>query len=279
MSDIESIVGRYLNITVDGRAYRIFYEEAGSGIPLFCLHTAGADSRQFRHMLNDPELTAKYRVVAFDLPWHGRSTPPQQWWEDRYLLTADHYMAITKAVWDAIGVQRPIVAGCSMGGAIVLKAAFDHQDEIRGILGLETTAAGHGRYNDFLHHPAVHGGELCATYTYGLNAPSSPEAAKRENWWYYAQSGPGVYRGDIHFYCNDWDAWDDLGRIDTTKCKVALLSGEYDYSATPQMTEDVHKAIPGSYFKLMQGMGHFPMIENYPDFKPYLMDALAHIGD
>ncbi len=35
MSDIESIVGRYLNITVDGRAYRIFYEEAGSGIPLF----------------------------------------------------------------------------------------------------------------------------------------------------------------------------------------------------------------------------------------------------
>ena len=99
-----------------------------------------------------------------------------------------------------------------MGGAIVLRAAFDHQDEIRGILGLETTAAGHGRYNDFLHHPAVHGGELCATYTYGLNAPSSPEASKRENWWYYAQSGPGVYRGDIHFYCNDWDAWDELGR-------------------------------------------------------------------
>ena len=92
MSDIESIVGRYVNITVDGRAYRIFYEEAGSGIPLFCLHTAGADSRQFRHMLNDPDLTAKYHVVAFDLPWHGRSTPPQQWWEDRYLLTADHYM-------------------------------------------------------------------------------------------------------------------------------------------------------------------------------------------
>lgn len=62
MSEIEAIVGRYVNITVDGLDYRIFYEEAGSGIPLFCLHTAGADSRQYRHMLNDADLTANYRI-------------------------------------------------------------------------------------------------------------------------------------------------------------------------------------------------------------------------
>ena len=46
MSELEAIIGRYVNIEVDGRDYRIFFEEAGSGIPLFCLHTAGADSRQ-----------------------------------------------------------------------------------------------------------------------------------------------------------------------------------------------------------------------------------------
>ena len=27
----------------------------------------------------------------------------------------------------------------------------------------------------------------------------------------------------------------------------------------------------------MKGMGHFPMIENYPDFRPYLLDALEHV--
>ena len=66
--------------------------------------------------------------------------------------------------------------GCSMGGAIVLKVAAEFQDELAGIVGLESSAYAPGRYNELLHHPAIHGGELAASYTYGLNAPSSPEA-------------------------------------------------------------------------------------------------------
>jgi hypothetical protein len=50
---IEPIIGRYLNLTIDGRRQRIYFEEAGSGIPLVCLHTAGADGRQWRHLLTD----------------------------------------------------------------------------------------------------------------------------------------------------------------------------------------------------------------------------------
>ena len=60
--NFENIVGRYLSITVDDEVFRIYAEESGEGIPLICLHTAGSDSRQFRHMLNDKEFTKKYRV-------------------------------------------------------------------------------------------------------------------------------------------------------------------------------------------------------------------------
>jgi len=80
LTEFEPIVGRYMPATFDGVDYRIYVEEAGSGVPLLCLHTAGADSRQFRHVLNDPEVTGRFRVVAFDLPWHGRSNPPADWW-------------------------------------------------------------------------------------------------------------------------------------------------------------------------------------------------------
>ena len=76
----EDIVGRYLNITSNGFAFRIFYEEAWECVPLICLHTAGTDSRQFRHVLNDPDVTSKCRVIAFDMPYHGRSNPPDDWW-------------------------------------------------------------------------------------------------------------------------------------------------------------------------------------------------------
>jgi hypothetical protein len=46
--EFEPIVGRYLSVDIGGAAYRINVEEAGQGVPLLCLHTAGADSRQYR---------------------------------------------------------------------------------------------------------------------------------------------------------------------------------------------------------------------------------------
>jgi pimeloyl-ACP methyl ester carboxylesterase len=278
MPDFEPIAGRYISIDIAGERHRIFIEEAGKGIPLFCLHTAGNDSRQFRHMMNDKAITDRFRVVAFDMPFHGRSTPPNGWWLKKFRLTTKSYLGIIRAVWKALDLDRPLVLGCSMGGAIVLKVAAEYQDDIRGIIGLESSAHAPGRYNEFLHHPAIHGGELCASYTYGLISPYSPEVNRRENWWYYSQSGPGVYQGDVHFYSNDWDAREDIKRIDTKRCKVALLTGEYDYSCTPAMTELVASAIPGARYRMMKGMGHFPMIENYPDFRPYLLEALDHVS-
>jgi pimeloyl-ACP methyl ester carboxylesterase len=278
MPDFEPISGRYFSVEIDGKSHRIYLDEAGRGIPLLCLHTAGADARQFRHVMNDDAVTARFRVIAFDMPYHGRSTPPSGWWLKQYRLTTALYLEMIRAVWQALGLDRPVVMGCSMGGAIVLKLASDYQDELRGIVGLESSAYAPGRYNEFLHHPAIHGGELCASYTYGLNSPFSPEESRRENWWYYSQSGPGVYQGDVHFYSNDWDGRADIKRIDTGRCRVALLTGEYDYSCTPEMTQAVAAAIPGARYTLMSRMGHFPMIENYPGFRSFLLDALDHVA-
>jgi pimeloyl-ACP methyl ester carboxylesterase len=278
MPEFEPIIGRYFSVTIGGAEQRVFVEEAGRGIPLLCLHTAGADSRQYRHVLNDAGVTDRFRVLAFDLPYHGRSPPPDGWWLKKYRLTTASYLEVIRAVWLALRLERPVVMGCSMGGAIVLKIAAEFQDELTGIIGLETSAYAPGRYNEFLHHPAVHGGELCASYTYGLNSPLSPEAGRRENWWYYSQSGPGVYQGDVYFYSLDWDAREEVKRIDTSRCKVALLTGEYDYSCTPAMSEAVAAAIPSSRLTIMKGMGHFPMIENYPEFRPHLLAALEHVA-
>jgi pimeloyl-ACP methyl ester carboxylesterase len=275
---IEPIVGRYVNLESGGEAHRIFFEEAGDGIPLLCLHTAGADSRQYRHLLNDPAVTDRYRVIAFDMPYHGRTNPPDGWWHRTFLLTTHAYVGIIRAVWQALDLTCPVVLGCSMGGAIVLKLAADYPQELRGIVGLESSAYAPGRFNDYLHHPAVHGGELVASYTYGLCAPNSPEPSARENWWYYSQSGPGVYAGDVHYYSNDWDGREDITRIDTRTCKVSLLTGEYDYSCTPDMTRAVAKAIPGSRLVIMKGIGHFPMIENYPVFREFLLPELEYMA-
>src|SRR5580765_1301819 len=154
MPDLEPIIGRYLKLRIAELSFRIYFEEAGAGIPLLCLHTAGADSRQFRHLLNDPDVTSRYRVIAFDVPYHGRSNPPDGWWLHKYLLTTTWYLELVRAMWTALELERPVVIGCSMGGAIVLKLAAEYHQELCGIIGLESSAFAPGRYNDYLHHPA-----------------------------------------------------------------------------------------------------------------------------
>src|SRR5690606_18662733 len=73
-TEFEPIIGRYLRLELLGREHRLYIEEAGQGIPLLCLHTAGSDTRQYRALMNEPEILKNFRVIAFDLPWHGKSS-------------------------------------------------------------------------------------------------------------------------------------------------------------------------------------------------------------
>jgi pimeloyl-ACP methyl ester carboxylesterase len=125
---IEPIIGQYVTVTVAGRTQRIYFECAGQGRPVLCLHTAGADTRQWRHVMNDAGITAQNRIIAFDMPWHGKSLPPEGFQTEEYLLTTDAYMETVLAVVAALGLERPVLAGCSMGGRIALQLAALHAD-------------------------------------------------------------------------------------------------------------------------------------------------------
>src|SRR4029079_14539374 len=61
---LEPMVGRYVRLEIEGVPHRIYFEEAGQGIPLVCLHTAGADNRQYRHLLSQSVVTPMLRRVA-----------------------------------------------------------------------------------------------------------------------------------------------------------------------------------------------------------------------
>jgi pimeloyl-ACP methyl ester carboxylesterase len=74
--------------------------------------------------------------------------------------------------------------------------------------------------------------------------------------------------------------WDLLGReeeIDTGRCPVYLLTGEYDYACTAEESATTAAAIPGANFTRMEGIGHFPMTENYPMFREYLLPVLREL--
>ncbi|MEM1306817.1 MAG: alpha/beta hydrolase [Pseudomonadota bacterium] len=275
---LDQAVGRYAHIDIGGRAHRIYFEEAGQGIPLLCLHTAGADARQYRHLLEDPDITQHYRVIAFDMPWHGKSNPPDGFEREAYALTTAGYTELILAVADALALERPVLMGCSIGGRIVLNIAADHAERFRALIGLESAAFQAPWYDtDWLNRPDVHGGEVCAALISGLVPPTAPSTNRAEILWHYKQGGPGIFKGDLYFYRVDGDLRPKLAEIDTAICPLYLLTGEYDYSCTPGDTRAAAAEIAGAQVTIMEKLGHFPMAEDPPRFKAYLMPVLDAI--
>ncbi len=275
---LEPIVGRYVHMPILGETCRVYFEEAGQGIPLVCLHTAGADSRQFRHLMCDEEVTRRFRVLAFDMPWHGKSYPPEGWQDNEYRLTTQRYVATILAFCDALALERPVAMGCSIGGRIVLELAHAHGERFRALIGLEAADFQAPWYDtDWLHRSDVHGGEVCAALVSGLIAPQSPAVHRYETLWQYMQGGPGIFKGDLYFYRVDGDLRGRLGGIDTARCPLYLLTGEYDFSCSPEDTLRTAASIPGAQVTIMKEVGHFPMSENPAQFRGYLLPVLQEI--
>jgi len=274
-------VGRYVHVPIDGHEYRIYYETAGQGIPLLLQHTAGAHSVQWRHLFERPEITDRFQLIAYDLPFHGKSIPPVSapWWEQEYRLTGDFLRQVPVRLADALGLVDPAFMGCSVGGLLAIDLALHHADVFSAVIALEG-ALHIGSTTDELDgffHPQV-SNMTKARMMEGLCAPTAPLPYIKEVSQTYASGWPPVFIGDLHYYLMDYDLRERAHEIDTAQCAVHILNGEYDYSGTIDKGLAAHAAIAGSTHCAMSGIGHFPMAEDPERFMPYLMPVLDEIA-
>ncbi|MDG2113820.1 MAG: alpha/beta fold hydrolase, partial [Actinomycetota bacterium] len=155
----DSPVGRYVHLDLDGHDHRIYYEEAGTGIPMLLQHTAGSHGTQWRHLFENPAITDRFRLIAYDLPFHGKSVPPvgRRWWEEQYKLTGEFLRSIPLQLSDALGLDRPAFMGCSVGGLLALDLAAKHPESFRAVISVEGALHIGGDWHglDGFWHPQV----------------------------------------------------------------------------------------------------------------------------
>ena len=146
MARYDKAQGRYLYLFVADVEYRVYYEETGSGIPVLLQHTAGVDGRQWRHLLEDEEITADFRLIAYDLPFHGKSLPPisERWWAEDYRLTQKFLTDFILGFANALELDRPVFLGASLSGYVAVDLALRHPEEFRAIIGCEVSNQLHG---------------------------------------------------------------------------------------------------------------------------------------
>jgi pimeloyl-ACP methyl ester carboxylesterase len=274
---LADVTGRYLYLEVMGVEYRVYFEEAGQGVPVVLQHTAGCDGRQWRHVLEDTDFTSRYHFIVADLPFHGRSLPPesQEWWTEEYTLHQDFFLAFHVALVEALGLQRPIYAGCSMGGHLAPDLALHHPGLFRAAIGFEAALQSHGieRLLPWFYHPRISNDSKPALM-HTACAPQSPERYKRETTYIYSQGAPSVFKGDLNYYVVEHDLTEDAKKIDTSQTALFILNGEYDWSATPALGEALAAEVPGASFTAMEGLGHFALSENPELFKQYFLPVL-----
>ncbi|CAB3967888.1 3-oxoacyl-ACP reductase [Burkholderia cenocepacia] len=110
---------------------RLHHYEAGEGRPVVFIHGSGPGASGFSNFKhNVPAFAAAgYRAIVVDLPGYGQSSKPSD-----VAYTLDFFVGALHAQLTALGIGLAVLLGNSLGGAIALKYALDHPDEVDGLI-------------------------------------------------------------------------------------------------------------------------------------------------
>jgi pimeloyl-ACP methyl ester carboxylesterase len=118
--------GRLHVIESDG--LRLAVEEFGSGPPLLYGHGLTGSRNQTAHQL--APLASTHRVIVYDQRGHGDSTPVT----DPAAYGVEGMAGDVAAILDALGIERAVVGGNSMGAATALRFAMENPERVEALI-------------------------------------------------------------------------------------------------------------------------------------------------
>lgn len=249
-----------------------YVEQTGSGTPVLCIHTAGQSGVQWRH--TSRELAAAgYRVVVPDLPGHGRSEPAA----GGPVRDLGAFAAWCEELIDALGLVRPFVVGCSIGGKIALDLAVRRGDRLAGAVAM-AAEAGPGTINlDGLRREledVAAPSRADRTYLGTLAVVGSGVPAERAELiaTMHRREDPQVSTSDLI----GWGSHDVSRGLASAACPVHLVAGADDLWIDATSVRAAAAALPDGRFTLLEGIGHYPM-EEMADFAGVLHGWLTEL--
>jgi pimeloyl-ACP methyl ester carboxylesterase len=120
----------------------LYYETHGAGRPLILLHGGLGSGEMFGPIL--PALTEGHQVIAVDLQGHGRTADIDRPIDIR-LMAGDIAALITH-----LGLDKPDVAGYSLGGGVALLTAIKYPDKVRRLVSASANIRRNAIYPDML---------------------------------------------------------------------------------------------------------------------------------
>jgi len=236
------------HLELDNHRYYYAGDINRAGTPLIFCHGSGGRHHHWLYQLKGLKETAN--PIALDLPGHGRS-------EGNPSDDIAVYRNWLHRIIEINGLERPVIAGHSMGGAIAIDYALQYPDDY---LGLILVGSG-GKlrvlpsFLEELEKGTVP--DALSEYLYGPSASRELlEKGKKEA----KDTAASIYYADLSA-CDKFDAMDKLHQI--TK-PVLIVCGSEDRLTPVKYSRYLEEKLPDSKVELIDGAGHMVMLEE-PD--------------
>jgi aminoacrylate hydrolase len=253
---------------------RLHFQRRGHGPPALGVMGLALDQRFWAAQV--PAVTATHEFVTFDNRGIGRSTGAP-------VSTIDEMSGDTIRLMDHLGIERVVVLGVSMGGAIAQRLALDHPDRVRALVLPATWA----RPIEFMRRQT----EVARTVI-ELGGPEAlveasliwmftprffelgQEAVDRLVRGFFADTGPDL--ADVEVLTAQLDAvvkHDTLAELSSISCPTLVAGARLDMMVPFFASEEIAAAIPGAELAEFAS-GHGMMLEEVDAFNARLSEFL-----
>ncbi len=255
--------------TSDGM--KIHYKTLGTGkTALVFVHGWTCDMTSWRYQV--PGFDGKVRMVLVDLPGHGKSDKP------KIDYTMDVFAKAVDAVMTDARVEKAVLVGHSMGTPVVRQYYRLYPEKVVGLIAVD------GRLQKLNFPPEVlkkfiaqlEGPDFKATAGKFIDAMLTKDmpAEVRKHLKESYPAAPQHVAVSAMKAMMDPSIWkDDPIKVPTQA--IMAKSGVW----TPEYEKAVRKMVPGIDYQMMEGVGHFLMMEKPREFNALMMTFLKKNGD
>ncbi|MCX8204616.1 MAG: alpha/beta hydrolase [Candidatus Nezhaarchaeota archaeon] len=256
------------NRTVEVSGLRLTYREAGVGPCSVLVHGALGSSFSWIYQLREAGRLG-VRAVALDLPGHGGS-------QDLHgQACIEDYAAVVKGFIRALGLERPLVIGHSMGGAVALSLAISDPDLVGGLV-LVNTGARLRVMREILEGLERSYEETVVKLIAPLAfAPSAPK-------WLVEASIKEMLKVPQRVAIRNFKAcslFDMRSRLSEVNAPTLIVAGSEDRLTPIKWAAYLHEGIKGSELRVVEGAGHVTMLEKHEVFNQILLSFTSRLRD
>ena len=262
---VAGIITRRVTVK-SGLTLRVLEAGPVDGPPIVLVHGWAVSAYLWRHNIL-PLAAAGHRVVALDLPGHGLSEAP----ESLGAYTIERFAAVVLETMDALGIERAMIAGQSMGGKVVVRVALEAPARVRalslyGAVGFGLIPPWHALSPAL---PIPPGGLI------SMMIPRSVIAFVQHRVWgkigffterdvdeYWAPTQfPAVVRAQFQMLKEfSWGLWDEP-TLRALEMPVHVVFGTRDRTVRPHHAERLAAVLPAGKLTWIQDGGHVVMEE------------------